>query len=173
MLVLLLFGAGGAARHQPSAAAGADSTRQPSPSAAVAAADGMTAEEMKADGAPLEGTDITPKRDEGVLKVSSGCGGRCLLLGGTVGYQPGAGPSGAAYEWALPSASFPGPPARRLSSSPWAGLLPGRLPWNARAALTITHQPQRWRRLSRPTQALPVYGAPRGSWRREGARAFP
>ncbi|XP_025935743.1 peptidyl-prolyl cis-trans isomerase FKBP4 isoform X4 [Apteryx rowi] len=29
----------------------------------------MTAEEMKADGAPLEGVDITPKRDEGVLKV--------------------------------------------------------------------------------------------------------
>lgn len=29
----------------------------------------MTAEEMKADGAPLEGTDITPKQDEGVLKV--------------------------------------------------------------------------------------------------------
>lgn len=29
----------------------------------------MTAEEMKADGAPLEGVDITPKQDEGVLKV--------------------------------------------------------------------------------------------------------
>lgn len=37
--------------------------------AEVAAADGMTAEEMKADGAPLEGVDITPKQDEGVLKV--------------------------------------------------------------------------------------------------------
>lgn len=82
VLVLSLFGAGGAARHQPSAVAGADSTRQPFPSAAVAATDGMTAEEMKADGAPLEGTDITPKQDEGVLKVPSGCGGRCLLLGG-------------------------------------------------------------------------------------------
>lgn len=34
----------------------------------------MTAEEMKADGAPLEGVDITPKRDEGVLKVLGGCG---------------------------------------------------------------------------------------------------
>lgn len=82
VLVLSLFGAGGPARHQPSAAAGADSTGQPFPSAAVAATDGMTAEEMKADGAPLEGVDITPKRDEGVLKVPSGCGGRCLLLGG-------------------------------------------------------------------------------------------
>jgi len=91
VLVLLLFGAGGAARHQLSAAAGADSTRQPSPSAAVAAADGMTAEEMKADGAPLEGTDITPKRDEGVLKVSSGCGGRCLLLGGNGGVSAWCG----------------------------------------------------------------------------------
>lgn len=44
------------------------------PCAAVAAAGGMTAEEMKADGAPLEGVDITPKRDEGVLKVPGGCG---------------------------------------------------------------------------------------------------
>lgn len=42
----------------------------------------MTAEEMKADGAPLEGVDITLKRDEGVLKVPAGCGAVPSGVGG-------------------------------------------------------------------------------------------
>lgn len=46
----------------------------------------MTAEEMKADGAPLEGTDITPKRDEGVLKVvkREGTGTESPMIGDKV-----------------------------------------------------------------------------------------
>ncbi|KAM6147008.1 peptidyl-prolyl cis-trans isomerase FKBP4 isoform 2-T2 [Phoenicopterus ruber ruber] len=46
----------------------------------------MTAEEMKADGAPLEGADITPKRDEGVLKVikREGSGTESPMIGDKV-----------------------------------------------------------------------------------------
>ncbi|XP_064885592.1 peptidyl-prolyl cis-trans isomerase FKBP4 [Columba livia] len=46
----------------------------------------MTAEEMKADGAPLEGTDITPKQDEGVLKVikREGSGTESPMIGDKV-----------------------------------------------------------------------------------------
>ncbi|NXU49064.1 FKBP4 isomerase, partial [Turnix velox] len=46
----------------------------------------MTAEEMKADGAPLEGVDITPKKDEGVLKVvkKEGSGTESPMIGDKV-----------------------------------------------------------------------------------------
>ncbi|NWW73735.1 FKBP4 isomerase, partial [Climacteris rufus] len=46
----------------------------------------MTAEEMKADGAPLEGVDITPKQDEGVLKVvkREGSGTESPMIGDKV-----------------------------------------------------------------------------------------
>uniref|UniRef100_A0A8B9UEU5 peptidylprolyl isomerase n=1 Tax=Anas zonorhyncha TaxID=75864 RepID=A0A8B9UEU5_9AVES len=46
----------------------------------------MTAEEMKADGAPLEGVDITLKRDEGVLKVvkREGSGTESPMIGDKV-----------------------------------------------------------------------------------------
>ncbi|KAF1544121.1 Peptidyl-prolyl cis-trans isomerase FKBP4, partial [Eudyptula albosignata] len=73
----------------------------------------MTAEEMKADGAPLEGADITPKRDEGVLKVS---GGRSLSSppppagrGGPGGGAPPAGGGGGAVPPRLRAGA---PPAR-------------------------------------------------------------
>uniref|UniRef100_A0A8C6JWK8 peptidylprolyl isomerase n=2 Tax=Melopsittacus undulatus TaxID=13146 RepID=A0A8C6JWK8_MELUD len=56
------------------------------PGAAVASAGAMTAEETKADGAPLEGTDITPKQDEGVLKVvkKEGSGTESPMIGDKV-----------------------------------------------------------------------------------------
>ncbi|XP_039555614.1 peptidyl-prolyl cis-trans isomerase FKBP4 isoform X2 [Passer montanus] len=46
----------------------------------------MTAEEMKADGAPLEGVDITPKQDEGVLKAvkREGSGTESPMIGDKV-----------------------------------------------------------------------------------------
>lgn len=45
---------------------------------------------MKADGAPLEGVDITLKRDEGVLKVPAGCG--AVPWGGREGEGGGVPP---------------------------------------------------------------------------------
>ncbi|KAM6384861.1 peptidyl-prolyl cis-trans isomerase FKBP4 [Alca torda] len=76
----------------PSPAGGGWSRPRPRPRqaallcAAVAAAGGMTAEEMKADGAPLEGADITPKRDDGVLKVvkREGSGTESPMIGDKV-----------------------------------------------------------------------------------------
>ncbi|NWJ08576.1 FKBP4 isomerase, partial [Crypturellus undulatus] len=46
----------------------------------------MTAEEVKAEGAPLEGVDITPKQDEGVLKVikREGTGTESPMIGDKV-----------------------------------------------------------------------------------------
>lgn len=96
------------------------------PCAAVAAAGGMTAEEMKADGAPLEGVDITPKRDEGVLKVPGGCGRPLPVpISRTVSETGGEGGSRSllACERALPGS--PAPPGPALSPEGTGSRSPG------------------------------------------------
>lgn len=104
-------GARGAARSQTR------SLSRCSAAVAAAAASGMTAEEMKADGAPLEGVDITLKRDEGVLKVPAGCGAVPSGVGGGA-HTPrprGAQGSGAGAE---PSRAVPAAAGARGCARP-------------------------------------------------------
>lgn len=125
----------------------------------------MTAEEMKADGAPLEGVDITPKQDEGVLKVPGS-------------YSPSPpsalarrGPCGGGKSGGFPLGLRAGAP-----QAPWAHrvhcvlrgegdeAVPGH-PGRAGAARAIKQQ--RRRAGARPgcaSAARPCAGALRSSW---------
>lgn len=123
----------------------------------------MTAEEMKADGAPLEGVDITPKQDEGVLKVPGG-------------YSPSPpsalarrGPCGGGKSGGFPLGLRAGAP-----QAPWPHrahcvprgegneAVPGH-PGRAGAARAIKQQRRAGARPGCASAARPPAGAPRSS----------